>query len=349
MNFKTCWLTVNRACNLRCCWCYARETNYVGADMTLSDAKKAIDICKDLKIKKIILIGGEPTLHDGLIDIIKYAKNYDMTTALVTNGIKLCNEIYIDQLIDAGLSQISMSLKGHDRESFKEITNADSFNYSLSAIKLLSRKNINFTISMVITLDNINTFLKGIEKSIQAGAKRFSLSFCFDFNMGGECNEEYIKHNNPYLLAKKFKTIYPKLHSLTHGKFNLSQSLPLCCWDSDLIKLMDARHQLSSICQLLRRGGLIFETNMDVFPCNSMYQLKLGSLGKEFNNAKELLNFYESKEVVKIYDKLCAPPSEKCVTCDMYEKCGGGCVTFWTNFNFKEFEQMKYEKGGFYE
>lgn len=341
MNFKACWLTVNRGCNLRCSWCYARETNYVGKDMTLADAKKAVEVCRDLKIKKIILIGGEPTLYDDLFEVIKYAKSYDMSTTLVTNGIKLCDEKYVNRLIKAGLTQVSLSLKGHDRKSFKEIAKSDAFDKSLSAITMLSKKNINFSVSMVITLDNIDNFLEGVEKAIKAGAKRFSLSFCFDFNMKGKGNELYLRGNNPYILADKFKKIYPKLQKLTNGKFNLSQSLPLCCWDLDLIRLMDARHQLSSICQLLGRGGLIFETNMDVFPCNSMYKLKLGALGKDFNNAEELLNFFESNKVVKIYNKLCAPPSEKCVVCDLYEKCGGGCVTFWTNFDFDEFERMK--------
>ena len=45
MNYKTCWLTVNRACNFRCKWCYERSTNYLSSDdMSLDKAKQIIKI-----------------------------------------------------------------------------------------------------------------------------------------------------------------------------------------------------------------------------------------------------------------------------------------------------------------
>lgn len=54
MNYKTCWLTVNRACNLRCKWCYAQETGLKKEnDMPLKMAKDLVDICSDIGIKHI--------------------------------------------------------------------------------------------------------------------------------------------------------------------------------------------------------------------------------------------------------------------------------------------------------
>ena len=28
MEYKGCWITLNRACNLRCKWCYAQDTKF---------------------------------------------------------------------------------------------------------------------------------------------------------------------------------------------------------------------------------------------------------------------------------------------------------------------------------
>ena len=67
MSYKRCWLTLNRTCNLRCLWCYASSTNYKAEDiLSYEDATKIIDICSDVGIKGIILMGGEPTLYSHL-------------------------------------------------------------------------------------------------------------------------------------------------------------------------------------------------------------------------------------------------------------------------------------------
>ncbi|NIA02325.1 MAG: radical SAM protein [Nitrospirae bacterium] len=57
------WLTVNRACNFRCKWCYASETEYQQADeMTPATAEQLLRLASDLGITHILFIGGEPTL-----------------------------------------------------------------------------------------------------------------------------------------------------------------------------------------------------------------------------------------------------------------------------------------------
>lgn len=66
------WLTTNRSCNNRCEWCYAQ--NAIGNEMDIDDAKKCVDVLKELKVKHIVLIGGEPTIYSHLIELLKYIK-----------------------------------------------------------------------------------------------------------------------------------------------------------------------------------------------------------------------------------------------------------------------------------
>ena len=79
--YKNCWLTLNHACNLNCKWCYAKDTGYLKSDdMSLDMAYDIIDICHDLSINHITLIGGEPTIYPHLFDVI----DYDYKDFLVT-------------------------------------------------------------------------------------------------------------------------------------------------------------------------------------------------------------------------------------------------------------------------
>ena len=53
------WITLNRACNLRCKWCYAQSSGFSKQqEMDSSLYEKIIGIIKGLEIKKVILIGG---------------------------------------------------------------------------------------------------------------------------------------------------------------------------------------------------------------------------------------------------------------------------------------------------
>ncbi len=51
MNYTKGWMTLNRSCNLRCNYCYAKNTGYKASDnLDLGLAKQIIDIFSDLKV-----------------------------------------------------------------------------------------------------------------------------------------------------------------------------------------------------------------------------------------------------------------------------------------------------------
>jgi radical SAM protein with 4Fe4S-binding SPASM domain len=106
---------------------------------------------------------------------------------------------------------------------------------------------------------------------------------------------------------------------------------------------MEDRNQLSSICQLLMKSGLILDTDLNVLPCNAMPMVKLGRYGVDFFDAQSLCDFWNSKEISEFYNRIRAVPSEKCVECDMYPRCGGGCISQWFNYSIDEL--MNYKNG----
>ena len=339
IQYKKCWITVNRDCNIACKWCYAKniDKNEI-CRMPLTSAKKIVDMCKELGITSVVLIGGEPTLYQPLTDLISYCKYLNINTTLITNGIKLSDEIYCRELIHAGLTGVNLSLKGNDKENFEVVAGKDYFEKVLQGIENINKNNLSNSVSMVITNENINTFLDGIRAAKSAGAKFFTLSYCYNFNVCGE--KDYLTKNNIRALIDGFVENYEELDKITEGKFSFSQSLPLCLWDEAFIKKLETKGQISSVCQLLKRAGLIFDTEGNLIPCNAMHQLKLGKLGKDFNSAKELLEYIDNKEINNVYDKLCAVPDKLCLECEKYANCGGGCVTQWTNYNFDEIKNI---------
>ena len=78
MNGKvsSCWLTLNRACNLNCHWCYAK--NATKQNMAASNAIKVIDFLPQIGVESIILIGGEPTVYQDLPLILQEGKKISL-------------------------------------------------------------------------------------------------------------------------------------------------------------------------------------------------------------------------------------------------------------------------------
>ena len=62
----------NRTCNMECRSCYTLNKHYV---KPLDKVKKEIDLAvAKRKLETISLLGGEPTLHPHLSEIIRYIK-----------------------------------------------------------------------------------------------------------------------------------------------------------------------------------------------------------------------------------------------------------------------------------
>ena len=87
----------NKTCNIKCRSCYSLERTHV---KSLDDVKKEIDLATHKRnLETITLLGGEPTLHPELIEIIKYIKCMRLKCQLLTNGIVFLEDTD-DQLLD---------------------------------------------------------------------------------------------------------------------------------------------------------------------------------------------------------------------------------------------------------
>lgn len=333
-DFKTGWLTLNRTCNLRCKWCYARDTEYKSS-LTMSKdlAFELIDFFDSINVKHIILIGGEPTIHPDFFEILEYAKEKKIKCALVTNGLMFKNDEFIDKYKSMGMSSVSLSLKGENEKTYEEITGFDGFQETIDIIKKLVFSDISVSVSMVLTENNMNSFTDVIPTLLNAGVKHFHFSFCYDFNLCGIKKDIF----SPISLLEMFGNIYEKLNSLTNGHFTLQNGLPLCYWDKTLLRKMINRKQISTVCQLLTRKGLIFDSEGYHIPCNAMYALKLGQFGEDFRDPSSFKQYLNSEVVQKTYQKLCGVPDENCLHCNKLVHCGGGCVCQYTNYKLKDY------------
>jgi pyruvate formate lyase activating enzyme len=114
-------------CNFRCPQCQNWFITYKGKERSYTPAKTAARLTffnKEFKLDRFCLSGGEITLNRAwLVQLLKELKelNPEAHLHISTNG-SLLTEDYIDELVDAGLTDIGIDLKGLYIDTFMRIT-----------------------------------------------------------------------------------------------------------------------------------------------------------------------------------------------------------------------------------
>jgi len=97
------FLDVTNRCNMNCPICIATIRG-MGFDFNppIEYFEKIFDHLAAMKPTPVVLFfGGEPTVRDDLLDIIKLARDKGLRPHVVTNGVKLADEEYCKKICDA--------------------------------------------------------------------------------------------------------------------------------------------------------------------------------------------------------------------------------------------------------
>ena len=117
-------ITLTNRCNVNCLYCHHDGMVRSKDEMTADELYTICKIAKKLGVKKIRLSGGEPLLKDDIVEIVERIASLDFKDiSMTTNGILL--EKYAQDLKDAGLDRVNVSLDTLDRKTFEFITKKD--------------------------------------------------------------------------------------------------------------------------------------------------------------------------------------------------------------------------------
>lgn len=123
-------LSITDRCNLNCIYCTPlQKEQFLSHDQVLryeEMARIAAQFAR-LGITKLRITGGEPLIKKGLTDLVRLLRKIDRLEeiSLTTNGVLLKNQA--QQLKDAGLDRINISLDTLRKDRFLSLTGMDFF------------------------------------------------------------------------------------------------------------------------------------------------------------------------------------------------------------------------------
>ena len=117
-------ITLTNRCNVNCLYCHHDGMVKSHEEMTSDELYTICKIAKKIGVRKIRLSGGEPLLKKDIVEIVEKISSLDFKDiSMTTNGTLL--EKYAQDLKDAGLDRVNVSLDTLDRETFEFITKKD--------------------------------------------------------------------------------------------------------------------------------------------------------------------------------------------------------------------------------
>ena len=139
-------LEVNRTCNIRCRACYTLDRTHV---KSLGTVKQELDLLLEKrKLGVITILGGEPTLHPDLAEIVAAVKSRGLLCQLLTNGVAFLEDgtdRLLDSLIRAGVDRFIVHIDSGQAHVHGDIDKARETIFSK-----LETKKVNFALSVTV-------------------------------------------------------------------------------------------------------------------------------------------------------------------------------------------------------
>ena len=120
-------------CNQKCIHCYAAGQKLSEEEeLSAEDWKKILKKCRTAGIVQVTFTGGEPTMRDDLIELIREARWF--VSRLNTNGIRLTRE-YCHELRKAELDSVQITFYSQDPEIHNRLVGTSQYQNTVNAIE----------------------------------------------------------------------------------------------------------------------------------------------------------------------------------------------------------------------
>jgi MoaA/NifB/PqqE/SkfB family radical SAM enzyme len=235
------WVRLTHACNNKCIFCLDVETQD-GTFIPFAQVKK--DLASGLKegAQRVVLSGGEATIHPDFLAIVKLAKKMGYPhIQVITNGRLFFYKKFLLNAVINGLNEITFSIHSHSKMMHDRMTGVKgSFRQSMQGLRnAMAIPRLIVNIDIVINKLNYAHLRETVQYFIRKGITEFDLLQVTPFGRAWQ-NREALFYDAVRAL--------PRLKEV----FSLSKNQRLCIWTCRLppVLLEGYEHLIQHPCKL---------------------------------------------------------------------------------------------------
>ncbi len=240
-------LNLGKVCNNRCILCLdARAPRESRRWVPVERAAEELERGRADGADSLGLLGGEPTAHPGILEIVGLARGLGYARiAVSTNAIKLADRPFAEELVQAGVTRFSVSIHGHNPELEDRISGREgNFRRKLAAIRNLVRLREDGLLPDNVSLNPVLTApLVGAVPELAAAFSRLGIrDVRYNFVRTDPCPDLALELTPklPDVTAEIARTVVVNTHHL-HMDLSFGD-LPLCAYPWEIL----SRRELAS-------------------------------------------------------------------------------------------------------
>jgi MoaA/NifB/PqqE/SkfB family radical SAM enzyme len=209
-------IQLGHMCNNRCVFCVSGQETALGRAFPLDTAPILDEISKAHAAghRKLTLLGGEPTLQPGFLDVVRHAVALGFEDiVLFTNGVKTARASYIDEILaTGGRFTWRISIQGATKESHERTTKKDgSFDRILRTMETLRDRGEKLTVNMCVVQSNFASVAEFPALLLPMGAKQLHLDMVRPLDAGARSEEELRE------MIPRYTDMVPALTAMVQG------------------------------------------------------------------------------------------------------------------------------------
>ncbi len=258
------WVRLTSRCNNRCAFCLDAES-HDNTHVPVETVREQMEAGRRQGATRLILSGGEPSIHPNYVELLGLGRKLGFQKVqTITNGRMFAYPRFLRACLDAGLTEITFSIHGHDAELHDRLVGVPgAFEQAVAGLRAAladGRPVVN--VDVCLNRQNIRELPKILEHFIGLGVHEFDLLHLIPFGRSFEQLEvlsydvdeawpgiehalELSQRPDLFIWFNRFPPAYleghehliqdpQKLHDEVRGRraeFErwLSEGTPLCC------------------------------------------------------------------------------------------------------------------------
>jgi radical SAM protein with 4Fe4S-binding SPASM domain len=305
-------LALSYSCNNNCSHCYNEPGRRAMPSMPTEDWRRVLDRLWSIGVPYVIFTGGEPTLHPDLIELIAYAESLGQITGLNTNGRRLSEPGFAEDLVRAGCDHAQITLASQRPELHDRIVGAPgAFAETVEGIRRALAAGLHTLTNTTLVRGNADEAVEIVDFLHGFGVRTFAMNGMIHSGCG-------VRH--PAALGTD--ELAPILARVIARADALGMRF-LWYTPTEHCRLSPIEAGLGIRCCNAAEYSVCVEPSGDVLPCQSYYE-PAGNILRDSWESIWTSELFTTIRYRRERPREGGLPS-KCWDCDQLRVCGGGC------------------------
>lgn len=177
---------VTQACGLACrhCRADARPTRHPD-ELTTAEGKRLLDEAAAFDEEQLVVLsGGDPLARDDLTELISYGDERGLRMSITPSGTESLTPERVEDLVDAGIGRMALSLDGSTRERHDRFRGEESFESTLAAASAAADAGVPLQINTTVCAETVDDLVAIRDRVRELDAVLWSVFFLVPIGRG---------------------------------------------------------------------------------------------------------------------------------------------------------------------